>query len=402
MSFAAACASLPWPARRRFPWLTCWIAAGACGTFAVLPSASQSQDTPPQRSVVTQTTTFEVDTAAISAKALSLKANAKPAIRRHCLIMAGHPGEPLFREEFDAAASQLAQAMITRFGCAARDVHLLTGQSKEAAVNGNGATSPTSGSINAKDGLEFTPAEDASPIVTGPATKELIMQTAAHLADAMGPRDGLWVFVIGHAHYDGNSVWWNLVGPDLAHEEFAKLFRNIRCAEQVFWITTPASGYFLKPLSKPNRVVITATEADLELNATVFPALLGNVLSLGDAELRDVDADSRISLLDIYLHTALRVAAHYTDNELLATEHSVLDDNGDGRGSELQAFYLTPESERKRASTPKPRSDSPRDGLLSATMLIPPLPTADPVSAIEPDLATDSTPSPSSKGSPSN
>jgi hypothetical protein len=73
----------------------------------------------------------------------------------------------------------------------------------------------------------------------------------------------------------------------------------------------------------------------------------------------DVDKDGVLSLLDLYLAVALDVAKRYSEEELLATEHAQLDDNGDGRASELQAQYYV---EEDAAAKPAPRTTKTRAG----------------------------------------
>ena len=108
-------------------------------------------------------------------------------------------------------------------------------------------------------------------------------------------------------------------------------------------ITSSASGFFLKPLSTPGRVAISATEADQEVNETLFPHALVEVLSAPPPE-ADRDKDGALSVFELYLAVVADVTRRYVEDELIPTEHAQLDDNGDGRGSELQRAFLPPES----------------------------------------------------------
>jgi hypothetical protein len=150
------------------------------------------------------------------------------------------------------------------------------------------------------------------------------------------------------------------------------LFAGVRCREQAFFLTQSASGFYLKPLALPGRIVIAATEPDLEVNETYFP----HKLALALAESRpfsdmDLDRDGRLSLLDAYLWTAREVALEYATPELLATEHAQLDDSGDGRGSELQADFLPEElGGRLRAGGDVPQITA-GDGALARRMFLP-------------------------------
>src|SRR5262249_44846730 len=47
----------------------------------------------------------------------------------------------------------------------------------------------------------------------------------------------------------------------------------------------------------------------------------------------DLDKDGQTSLLEAWLSAAQRTATYYKDEGRLATEHSLLDDNGDGFGT---------------------------------------------------------------------
>src|SRR5439155_17698298 len=97
-------------------------------------------------------------------------------------------------------------------------------------------------------------------------------------------------------------------------------------------------------LAAKGRIVISATEADLEVNETIFPLALAEVLATPPA-LTDFDVkhDGNLTLFDLYIAVARNVAERFKSDEQLSTEHSLLDDNGDGRGSELQIDYLTVE-----------------------------------------------------------
>ena len=193
------------------------------------------------------------------------------------------------------------------------------------------------------------------------------------MRQAIKPQDTLWVIVIGHAHYDGKHSFFNIPGPDIDEHEFGKLFAELEAREQVFFITIPASGYYIKPLSAKGRVVITATEADLEINETLFPLALAEVLAAPPEPAEfDADHDGQRTLFDLYIALARNIAKRYTDEELLATEHSLLDDNGDGRGTELQIDYLPVEQggRAKAGANPPPLREN-GDGNLSAHIVLP-------------------------------
>ena len=60
------------------------------------------------------------------------------------------------------------------------------------------------------------------------------------------------------------------------------------------------------------RIVITATEPDLEVNETLFPQHLAKTLAEPPPfKDLDVDEDGRLTLLDAYLYTTQKVAEEY-------------------------------------------------------------------------------------------
>ena len=179
--------------------------------------------------------------------------------------------------------------------------------------------------------------------------------------------DELWVFVLGHAHYADRSAYLNLPGTDVSAKEFGEWFAPFECQRSVFFLTTPLSGYFVKPLAKLGRVVIAATGADLENNETLYPSSLAELLEVfpnGDSH--DIDQDGVHSLLDLYLAVARDVEAQYEADELQATEHAQLEDNGDGRGSELQVDFADKSSESPARRIARRRPG--RDGELSRSI----------------------------------
>jgi len=235
--------------------------------------------------------------------------------------------------------------------------------------------------------------EDAGPALKasrGLASREAIETAASELEQAVQPDDALWVFVLGHAHYDGRYSWLNIPEADIHHIDFGKLFTNVRCREQVFFMTNSVSGFYHKSLASQGRVVIAATEADLEVNETLFPQHLARTLAEPPPfKDLDVDEDGKLTLLDAYLYTTQKIAEEYTAGMLLATEHALLDDTGDGKPAEIQANYLTEElGGRYKPGKPKPILRS-GDGALARRILLdyPPSPPA-PDGDVLPELTT--------------
>ena len=265
---------------------------------------------------------------------------------RRALIICGHAGDDEHRKRFAETVDSLRTSLIDRLQFDSKSVWVLFG---------------------GEDAPDDAPRPHQ---VRGPSTQESIAATVADLKAALKPDDSLWVLVIGHSHFDRRHSWFNIPGPDLNEQTFGRLFDGLSCREQVFWITLPASGFYIKPLTATGRVIITATEADREINETTFPHELAKLLAdaPGTEEL-DADKDGTISLLDLYLTLTRRIAQSYADQKQLSTEHAQLDDNGDGRGTEVQLDYLSEElGGRNKSATPPPRSPG-ADGHLSSQIV---------------------------------
>ena len=165
------------------------------------------------------------------------------------------------------------------------------------------------------------------------------------------PGDPLWLVFIGHGTFDGRTARFNLRGPDLSPEDLAAWLKPSR-RPLVIINGASASAPFLRPLSGPDRIVVTATKSGAEQNATRFGGFMADAIADGAA---DLDQDGGISLLEAFLFAAKRVEASYKEEGLLATEHALLEDNADGRGTPASFF-------QGLAPTRRPADDVSPDG----------------------------------------
>jgi hypothetical protein len=264
---------------------------------------------------------------------------------RRALIVCGLPGDSDHRKLFAETVEKLYSALTSRYGFAASNVVVRFGV----------ASQPGDGPAVAK--------------ARGLSTREGIAADVDELKKQLTPDDTLWVIVVGHTHYDNRHSHLNLPGPDMDEREFGKLFADLKAREQVFFITTAASGFFLKPLAAPGRIVITATEPDQEVNETLFPHALAETLAAPSAEI-DRDKDGKISVFELYLAVVTNVMKRYVADENLPTEHAKLDDSGDGHGSELQESYLPPELGGVAGEKKEPKIGPKDDGALASRTYI--------------------------------
>ena len=146
------------------------------------------------------------------------------------------------------------------------------------------------------------------------------------------PKEGaneLWLVLLGHGTADAKDAKFNLRGDDLAASELAAWLKPFRRTVVVVCAFS-ASGAWLKPLAGPDRIVITATKNGSENNYAHFGGHLAQAIADPAA---DIDKDGETSLLEAWLTAARKTADFYRDEGRIATEHSLLDDNGDGLGT---------------------------------------------------------------------
>jgi hypothetical protein len=167
----------------------------------------------------------------------------------------------------------------------------------------------------------------------------------------------LWLILIGHGTFDGKDAKFNLRGPDLSATNLATWLQPFRRPLAIV-DTSSASSPFLKQLSAPGRVVITSTRSGYEQNYARFGQYFSRAISDPKA---DLDKDGQVSLLEAYLMAAHDLADFYKTEGRLATEHPLLDDNGDGLGTPPDWF-------RGVRAVKKPAQGASLDGLRAHQM----------------------------------
>ena len=147
----------------------------------------------------------------------------------------------------------------------------------------------------------------------------------------------LWIVLIGHGTFDGREAKFNLRGSDVSDQELAEWLRP--CHRPLAVVNcTSASAPFLNRLSGPDRVVVTATRSGGEQQFARFGAYLSAAVADPSA---DLDKDGQTSLLEAFLAASHRTAEFYKEAGRLATEHALLEDNGDALGTPADWFQGT-------------------------------------------------------------
>ena len=157
----------------------------------------------------------------------------------------------------------------------------------------------------------------------------------------------LWVVLTGHGTYDGREARFNLTGPDLTPELLATVLKPYE-GELVFAHTGSASEPFARVLKGERRVMVTATKSGDEVFYTRFGKPFAE--AIGGLAKADIDQDGQVSVLEAFLHAAAEVKLFYEEEERIATEHALVEDNGDGVGTRSEVF----EGTRPKAGTAEP------------------------------------------------
>jgi len=207
---------------------------------------------------------------------------------KFAVIIDGPGGEETYTKQFDEWTGQLKSALSEKFGFDGKNTRLLSR-----------------------------------------ATAEDVKKTFAELKSQLDANNVLFVFLIGHGSFDGKEAKFNLVGPDLSAAEYNVLLSSLPTRRVIVFNMSSASGEFIKSLTAKGRIIVTATRNGQETNATRFTGFFIAALTAADA---DTDQDGHISVLEAFVYANRLTEDFYKRAGRLATEHALLDDNGDGVG----------------------------------------------------------------------
>lgn len=219
----------------------------------------------------------------------------------YLLAVSGLGGEPRYETAFREWGSGLVQVATSTFGIPSDDAVWLAGSASRVA-----------------DGAG------------GPATKDVIRETLADFAARAAVDAQVWVVLFGHGSETGGVQRVHLPGPDLLPSELASWLEAFPTQSIVVVNAASASGGWVSALAGPRRTIITATRSGSERHETRF----GNyfVASYVDGA-GDTDKNGRVSLLEAFLYAQTEVKRAYEGEDRLLTEHALLEDDGDGKGS---------------------------------------------------------------------
>ena len=239
--------------------------------------------------------------ALITALSIAADADDRPTV----VVVVGAAGETEYAEQFDAWADRWTGATAT---ANARLIRI--GGSRE----NEGGTEPEAA------------AESAT------TDRDLLKQQIDRLRTSS--TQAVWLVLIGHGTFDGRSARFNLNGPDVSAAELAQWIKPLQMPLAIINCASSSSP-FINELSGQSRVIVTATKSGYEYNFARFGDYLSS--SIADPAV-DLDKDGQTSLLEAFLAASARVREFYTEQSRLATEHALLDDNGDALGTPADWF----------------------------------------------------------------
>jgi len=171
----------------------------------------------------------------------------------------------------------------------------------------------------------------------GEATREHVLEAIKRIVAITheSPRTAHWIVFIGHANGIRGGAQLNLPGPDLNSMDLAAALAGCEPGAPLNLIFThTASAPFLRPLSSPGRVILTATAPGGMENETEFPAALAE--AIGEPSV-DANKDGKLDAKELFQATRERVLNRYNAEKLIVREAALLDGDGDGRGTQRPA-----------------------------------------------------------------
>ena len=222
--------------------------------------------------------------------------NAQPAT--HALVVGGIGGEPKYSAQFAEWGTRIRDGLALRIGGDSMVTLLLD-----------------------------EPARDPRKLARA-SSRDSVLARIARIGSAAKAGDQVVIVLIGHGSPGtGGDPRLNLPGPDLTASDLGAALMGLAAQRVAVVNASSASGDFPRLLAAANRVVISATKSAYERNETRFARYFADALA-GDAA--DTDKDGQLSLLETFAYTKRETARAYEEEKRLLTEHSMLEDDGDG------------------------------------------------------------------------
>lgn len=214
--------------------------------------------------------------------------------RTDALVVVGAPGDEDFAEGFRAAARKI-----------------------ETSCSDAGVAISTAGTAPPGPGIE---------------DRDVIRHWIRNI-DPHGPHP-VWIVYLGHGTWDGQDARLNIHGADVTAHEIRDWLQDVD-RPVVFVHGGSAASPFIPALSGANRVIVSATESGDEQNYARFGEYFAEAISGNSA---DFDEDGQVSALEAFIAANHQVETFYSESARMRTEHALIDDNGDSRGTPADWF----------------------------------------------------------------
>jgi len=168
---------------------------------------------------------------------------------------------------------------------------------------------------------------------TGTADRERLKEAIQELVEGAAT-DEVWIVLIGHGTWDGKRAKFNLHGQDVEATELAAWLKPLR-QRMIVINGASCSSPFINALSGANRIIITATKDSSQYNFARFGNYIASAIN--DPAI-DLDKDGQTSVLEAFCAASQSVQIFSDQDNRLATEHALIDDNGDGLGTLAEWF----------------------------------------------------------------
>lgn len=257
--------------------------------------------------------------------------------------LAQDASQPLAESPAGAPLPESSQQLILVIGAPGTDEYATNfktwAERWEQAAQRAGVNCQVIGKSQSDPSVSSLPAAAATEPAAAPASssEETDVAELLNAIDALSSSrssEPLWLVYIGHGTFDGRTASWNLQGPDITAEQLATTCQNLQRPLATV-ICSSCSAPFINTLSGPDRIVVSATKDGNQIQYSRFGDAMSTAISTLEA---DINRDGQTSLLEAWLFASRRTAEFYKTEGRLATEHSLIDDNGDGKGVRSELY----------------------------------------------------------------
>lgn len=170
---------------------------------------------------------------------------------------------------------------------------------------------------------------------------------AALMAERKDGPNILWLVLLGHGTAAAKDAKFNLRGDDVSVSDLGEWLKPFT-RPVILVCGFSSSGAWLKQLAANERVIVTATKSGSENNFSRFGGYFSTAIGGQGA---DLDKDGETSVLEAWLTASRKTEDFYSEEGRIATEHSLLEDNGDGLGTPPNRFSGTRPVKRAKDGT---------------------------------------------------